>query len=139
MSSPNGWTMSKEGRASLRHFLSAAIVFNGVGGGKVDVHTRTLAAFDEWFALDDADRPDRQPATDYLRIDWCVKTLDGLQKGGREKLGDSYPEILMAIDALKRVLQPNTEPNTARQGSEASAEWGTPSPSYKDTSDTENF
>jgi len=43
--------------------------------------------------------------SDELRIDWCVKTLNDISKGGREKLGDAYPQILMIIDTLKRVLQ----------------------------------
>jgi hypothetical protein len=36
-------------RASLRHFLSAALVFGREG----DAHARTMAAFDEWFRLHD--------------------------------------------------------------------------------------
>lgn len=44
--------MSKEDRASLRHFLSAAIIF---GNKETDVRTKTLNAFDEWFALGDAE------------------------------------------------------------------------------------
>jgi len=41
--------MDAEARASLRHFLSAALIFS-----KGDLHSRTLAAFDEWFALADS-------------------------------------------------------------------------------------
>jgi hypothetical protein len=37
-------------RASLRHFLSAALVF----GRASDAHARTMAAFDEWFRLHDS-------------------------------------------------------------------------------------
>jgi hypothetical protein len=41
--------MDAAARASLRHFLSAALIF-----GEGDAHSRTLAAFDEWFSLVDS-------------------------------------------------------------------------------------
>lgn len=42
-------TLPAKDRASLRHFLSAALIF-----GKGSVHTRTLEAFDEWFSMMDS-------------------------------------------------------------------------------------
>lgn len=50
------YNMPQEARESLRHFLSAAMVFKGIDGNP-DMHSRTLAAFDEWFALGDAVKP----------------------------------------------------------------------------------
>ncbi|MES2942945.1 MAG: hypothetical protein V4772_08775 [Pseudomonadota bacterium] len=46
-------------------------------------------------------------SSDTLRIDWCVRVLEAIKQGGREKLGDAYPEVLQVIGALKRVLEPN--------------------------------
>lgn len=62
-------TLSPEMRASLRHFLSAALIFPtdrplGQTDTKDRVYQRTLAAFDEWFALSDraAPTPKQEPA-----------------------------------------------------------------------------
>lgn len=43
--------MDNEARASLRHFLSAALIFGKSLDDKRDARTRALEAFDEWFAL----------------------------------------------------------------------------------------
>jgi hypothetical protein len=64
-------TLSADGRASLRHFLSAALIFPtdrplGEGDTKDRIHARTLAAFDEWFALVDSNL--QQPAASLVGL-----------------------------------------------------------------------
>lgn len=61
MTNESNWTMSDEARESLRHYLSAAIIFSDA---KTDVRTRTLAAFDMWFGL--ALRATPVPDPDYI-------------------------------------------------------------------------
>jgi len=56
MDDTSQWTMPQEARESLRHYLSAAILFPGTDRDS-SVRARTLAAFDRWFALGDAVRP----------------------------------------------------------------------------------
>jgi len=63
------WTMPQEARESLRHYLSAAILFPGADRDS-SVRARTVAAFDRWFALGDAVRPaapNAQPVQPVLR------------------------------------------------------------------------
>lgn len=49
--------MDAEARASLRHFLSAALIFGASWNDGRDARTRALEAFDEWFALADSCPP----------------------------------------------------------------------------------
>lgn len=83
----------------------------------------TKAQFDEWndkgfetriLLADPMGAPpavdvDNVPTSDELRIDWCVRTLEGVKEGGRAQLGAAYPEILQVIGALRRVLEPGLD------------------------------
>lgn len=54
--------MDAEARASLRHYLSAALIFPeslSVEDTKDAVYERTLAAFDEWFTFVDSRQENR--------------------------------------------------------------------------------
>lgn len=63
--------MNPSDRASLRHFLSAALIFGKGLNDSRDPRTRVLEAFDEWFALYDAHAKTRvgrgpgQPTCDF--------------------------------------------------------------------------
>lgn len=47
-------------------------------------------------------------SSDTARIEWCISTLNGMKALGREApLGDKWPDLVMVIAALKRVLEPN--------------------------------
>lgn len=56
---PHGWSMCVDARASLRHWISAAILFGhgpqsmACHGKPRDIHGEVLAAFDKWFELQD--------------------------------------------------------------------------------------
>lgn len=46
--------------------------------------------------------------SDKVRLEWCITTLQEVVKLGRDKpLGSEYPNVLMVISTIKRVLQPN--------------------------------
>ncbi len=46
--------------------------------------------------------------SDRARIEWCIVTVRDIADLGRDKpLGDLYPQVVMVIDALNRVLEPN--------------------------------
>jgi len=45
--------------------------------------------------------------SDRARIEYCVTQLREIANLGRPVLGDYYPETLMIIGALKKVLDPN--------------------------------
>jgi len=88
-----------------------AIMFGGNGSEPPPADAAWLQPFYNFgkhiAELEAAAVPDR--SSDTLRIDWCVRVLEGIKQGGREKLGDAYPEVLQVIGALKRVLEPNID------------------------------
>lgn len=48
--------------------------------------------------------------SDVARLEWCVTTLNRVKDLGRDvPLGDRWPEVVMVISTLKRVLQPNLD------------------------------
>lgn len=63
--------MTNEERASLRHFLSAALVFGREGSA----HERTMSAFDEWWRLYDSAPPQDSEVVKLRaeRDEWAAK------------------------------------------------------------------
>lgn len=117
----------------------AAVVYQGYrgvvlkGGGRWEDLTK--AQFDDWntqgyetrtlFAATSSDPScavtlATEPTSDMLRIDWCVRMLEGIKEGGREKLGDAYPDIIQIVGALKRVMEPSLDTGPEE---DASAHW----------------
>jgi hypothetical protein len=46
--------------------------------------------------------------SDKERIEWCIATVREIADLGRDKpLGNLYPQAVMVVGTLKRVLEPN--------------------------------
>ena len=51
--------------------------------------------------------------SDKARIEWCISVLRDIADLGRNQpLGDLYPQAVMVIGTLKRVLDPNIPATT---------------------------
>lgn len=102
--------MNAEARASLRHYLSAALMFD-----KGNAYDRTLAAFDEWFRLQDS------------RAEWpfpADATHPGMKAPSFDKFVDSLTAELIATpdaEILEGVNVANVEARKARTLRAASA------------------
>lgn len=47
-------------------------------------------------------------ASDVARLEWCLSTLESVKDIGRDApLGDRWPDVVMVIGTIKRVLEPN--------------------------------
>lgn len=47
-------------------------------------------------------------ASDKARVEWCISVLNDVKDLGRNNsLGDKWPDVVMVIAALKRVLHQN--------------------------------
>lgn len=54
-------------------------------------------------------------SSDTLRIEWSIEVLEDVKALGRDKpLGDKWPDLVMVIGTLKRVLEPNLSEHLAQ-------------------------
>jgi hypothetical protein len=60
--------------------------------------------------------------SDQARIEWCITTLCAVKDLGRlQPLGDMWPQVVMVIGALRRVLEPNLSEQASASGKDAIA------------------
>ena len=114
------WTMPQEARESLRHYLSAAILFPATDRDS-SVRARTLAAFDRWFALGDAVQPAAPKAQP---VQLAPETLAGAAQ-------QSWELHIYQADAIRELLDlhaPETEGNLQTRIAQVFAQPEQPSP-----------